>query len=84
MGDFTEGCGDNGMQGIIFPLTTKQFGVESDRCAFTQGETEHSIWETSLNRQLQAEVLQAGVRVADRDISTTPGVIMLSLTTTPL
>lgn len=84
MGDFTEGCGDNGMQDFIFLPTTKQFGVESDRCASTRGETEHSIQETSLNRQLQAEVFQAEMRVEDRDVSTTPGVIMLSLTTTPL
>lgn len=79
MENFTEGCGDDGMQGFIFPLTTKQFGVESDRCASTLGETECSVQETSLNRQLRA-----GVRVADGDIGTTVGVIIPGLTTTPL
>lgn len=79
MENFIEGCGDNRVQGFIFPLTTKQFGVQSDRRASTLGETACSIQETSPNRQLRA-----GVRVADEDIGTTLGVIMPGLTTTPL
>lgn len=52
MENFTEGCGDDRVRGFIFPLTTKQFGVESDRRASTLGEAECSVQETSLNRQL--------------------------------
>lgn len=40
------------MQGFIFPLTTKQFGVESDRCDSALGKTERSVQEISFNRQL--------------------------------
>ena len=79
MENFTEGCGDDRVQGFVLPLTTKQFGVESDRCASTLGETERSIQETNLNGQLRA-----GVGVADGDTGTTLGVIMPGLTTTPL
>lgn len=77
MENFTEGCGDGGVPGFIFPLTTKQFGVESDRRASALGETERSVQETSLNRQLRA-----GARVAGGDIGTTLGVIMPGLTRT--
>lgn len=38
MENFTEGCGDDGAQGFIFPLTTKQFGVQRDRHATTLGK----------------------------------------------
>lgn len=52
MENFTDGCGDDRVQGFILPLTTKQFGVERDRCACTLGETKQSVQKTSLDRQL--------------------------------
>ena len=36
--NFTEGFVQDGVQGFLFPLTTKQFGVENDRHASTLGE----------------------------------------------
>lgn len=49
MGNFTEGFVEDAVQGIIFPLTTKQFGVESDRSASTLEKSEHNIQKVSVN-----------------------------------